>query len=166
MARSDMFLKATGQRSGAIVGESNDKIFVNQIDIADWSWGMTAPSTTSGQRSGRVSLQELKIVKAVDKSSTALMSVMNTNDVLSTVDLSVRKSGGIGQSLVYFVLKLTGARINSYNVSSSVGDDGSPVLMEHLGLSFKSITIDYTPQSSTGGAVGTSSFTGTAGPDA
>ncbi len=166
MARSDMFLKATGQRSGAIVGESNDKNFPNQIDVADWSWGMSAPSTTSGQRSGRVSLHELKLVKRVDKASTALMSVMNTNDVLSTVDLTVRKSGGAGQSLVYFVLKLTGARVNSYNVSSTIGEDGSPVLMEHLGLSFKSITIDYTPQASSGGAIGTSSFTGTAGPDA
>ena len=165
MARSDMFLKATGQRSGAVVGESNDKNFPGQIDVVDWSWGMSAPSTTSGQRSGRVSLHELKIVKRVDKASTALMSVMNTNDMLSTVDLTVRKSGGAGQSLVYFVLKLTGARVNTYDVSSTLGDDGSPVLMEHLSLSFKSITIDYTPQSGTGGAVGTSSFTGTAGPE-
>jgi type VI secretion system secreted protein Hcp len=165
MARSDMFLKATGQRTGAIVGEANDKTYLNQIDIVDWSWGMSAPSTTSGQRSGRVSLHELKIVKRVDKASTALMSVMNTNDVLSTVELTVRKSGGAGQSLVYFVLKLTGARVNTYDVSSTLGDDGSPVLMEHLSLAFKSITIEYTPQSATGGAVGTSSFTGTAGPE-
>lgn len=165
MARSDMFLKATGQRSGVIVGESNDKSFLNQIDITDWSWGMSAPSTTSGQRTGRVSLQELKLVKRVDKASTSLMAVMNTNDVLTSVDLTVRKSGGAGQSLVYFVLKLTGARVNSYNVSSTFGEDGSPVLMEHISMSFKSITIDYTPQSGTGGAVGTSSFTGMAGPE-
>ena len=94
MARSDMFLKATGQRSGAVVGESNDKNFPGQIDVVDWSWGMSAPSTVGGQRSGRTSLDELKIVKRVDKASTALMAVLNTNDVLSTVVLTVRKSGG------------------------------------------------------------------------
>jgi type VI secretion system secreted protein Hcp len=165
MARSDMFLKATGQRSGALVGESNDKNFPGQIDVVDWSWGMSAPSTIGGQRSGRTSLDELKIVKRVDKASTALMAVLNTNDVLSSVVLTVRKSGGANQSLVYFVLTLAQARVTNYQVSSSDDADGSPVLMEHVGLSFKSITIDYTPQSGAGGATGTSSFTGQAGPD-
>lgn len=165
MARSDMFLKATGQRSGAVVGEANDKSFMGQIDIVDWSWGMSAPSTVGGQRTGRVSLDELRIVKRVDKASTALMAVLNTNDVLSTVVLTVRKSGGANQSLVYFVLTLEKARVTSYQVSSSDDGDGAPMLMEHVGMSFKSITIDYTPQSGVGGATGTSSFTGQAGPD-
>ncbi|NJN00357.1 MAG: type VI secretion system tube protein Hcp [Aquincola sp.] len=165
MARSDMFLKATAQRSGVLAGESNDKNFPGQIDIVDWSWGMSAPSTTGGQRTGRVSLDELKIVKRVDKASTALMATLNTNDVLSSVVLTVRKSGSVAQSLVYFVMTLQMARITSYQVSSTDDADGSPVLMEHIGLSFKSITIDYTPQSSTGGATGTSSFTGQAGPE-
>lgn len=165
MARSDMFLKATGQRSGVVAGESNDKSFPGQIDVVDWSWGMSAPSTVGGQRTGRTSLDELKIVKRVDKASTALMSVLNTNDVLSSVVLTVRKAGGASQSLVYFVLTLEKARLTSYQVSSTDDADGSPVLMEHIGMSFKSITIDYTPQSGTGGATGTSSFTGQAGPD-
>ena len=165
MARSDMFLKATGQRSGVVVGESNDKNFPGQIDIVDWSWGMSAPSTVGGQRSGRTSLEELKLVKRVDKASTALMMALNTNDLLSSVVLTVRKSGGPSQSLVYFVLTLTQARVTSYQVSSANDADGSPVLMEHVGMSFKSITIDYTPQSGAGGATGTSSFTGQAGPD-
>lgn len=165
MARSDMFLKATGQRSGAVLGESRDKDFSGQIDVVDWSWGMSAPSAIGGQRAGRTSLEELKIVKRVDKASTALMAVLNTNDVLSSVVLTVRKSGGAGQSLVYFMLTLAQARITSYQVRSSADADGAPVLMEHIGLSFKSITVDYTPQSATGGATGTSSFTGQAGPD-
>jgi type VI secretion system secreted protein Hcp len=165
MARSDMFLKATAQRAGVLAGESNDKNFPGQIDVVDWSWGMSAPSTTGGQRSGRVSLDELKIVKRVDKASTALMFSLNSNDVLSSVVLTVRKSGGANQSLVYFVMTLQMARITSYQVSSTDDADGSPVLMEHISLSFKSITIDYTPQSGAGGATGTSSFTGQAGPE-
>ena len=166
MARSDMFLKATGQRSGVILGEANDKIFLNQIDIVDWSWGMTSPSTLAGQRTGRVQLSELKIVKRADRASTALMSVLDANEVMPTAVLTVRKSGGAGQSLPYFVLTLTDARINSYNINSTIGEDGAPLLLEHLGLTFKSITIDYTPQTSTGGASGASSFTGDAGPTA
>jgi type VI secretion system secreted protein Hcp len=164
MARSDMFFKATGQRSGAILGEANDKTFVNQIDIVDWSWGMTAPSTVAGQRTGRVQLGELRIVKRADKASTALMSVLNNNETMPTAVLTVRKSGGDNQSLPYFIVTLSDARINSYNVNSTIGEDGAPLLLEHLGLTFKSITIDYTPQTATGGAAGASSFTGIAGP--
>ena len=160
-----MFLKATAQRSGALGGESSDKNFPGQIDVVDWSWGMSAPSTVGGQRTGRTSLDELRIVKRVDKASTALMAVLNTNDILTTAVLTVRKSGGHNQSLVYFTLTLEKARITSYQVSSSDDGDGAPMLMEHIGMSFKAITIDYTPQAGTGGATGTSSFTGQAGPD-
>jgi type VI secretion system secreted protein Hcp len=160
-----MFLKATGQRSGEIVGESNDKNFVGQIDVVDWSWGMTAPSALGGQRTGRVQLSELKIVKRADKASTSLMAVLNTNEVMPNAVLTVRKAAGSGPPLPYFVVKLTQARINSYAVNSTIGHDGTPELLEHLSLSFKSITIDYTPQSATGAGMGASSFTGQAGPD-
>ncbi len=160
-----MFLKATGQRSGEILGESNDKNFPNQIDVVDWSWGMSAPTALGGQRSGRVSLSELKLVKRVDKASTALMAVLNTNEVMPNVVLTVRKAAGAGAPLPYFIVKLSQARINTYNVQSVMDEGGTPVLMENVSLTFKSITIDYTPQSATGGAVGASSFTGQAGPD-
>jgi type VI secretion system secreted protein Hcp len=159
-----MFLKATGQRSGEIAGESSDKTFANQIDVFDWSWGMSAPSAVSGQRTGRVTLNELRIVKRVDKSSTGLMAVMSNNELMPNVVLTVRKAGG-SASLPYFIVKLTNARINTYTVNSQQGDDGAPELVENLALSFKSITVDYTPQSGAGGAVATSSFTGTAGPE-
>lgn len=160
-----MFFKATAQRSGEVVGETNDKAFPNQIDIVDWSWGMSAPTAIGGARAGRVTLNELRLVKRVDKSSTALMSVMNTNDVLTTATLTVRKAGG-SAPLPYFVVKLKQARINAYSVHSQIGEDGSPVLMENVALTFREITIDYTPQAGTGLGGGASSFTGMTGPDA
>ncbi len=159
-----MFLKATGQRSGEIAGESNDKTFTNQIDVVDWSWGMSAPSAVSGQRTGRVTLNELRIVKKVDRASTALMAVMSNNEIMPNVVLTVRKAGG-SSALPYFVVKLSNARINGYTVNSQIGPDDAPELVENLALTFKSITVEYTPQSGAGGAVATSSFTGMAGPE-
>jgi type VI secretion system secreted protein Hcp len=164
MARSDMFLKATGQRTGEIVGESSDKVFPNLIDVIDWNWGMSAPTAVGGQRTGRVQMNEFKFIKRVDKASTALMAVMNTNEVLSTVVLTVRKSGGSAAALPYFILKLTNARINAYDVQSDVDGTGSPTLTEHLSLSFKSVTIDYAPQAAAGTGMGASSFSAEAGP--
>jgi len=164
MARSDMFLKATGQRTGEIVGESSDKRFAQQIDIIDWSWGMTAPSAVGGTRTGRTLLGELKLVKRVDKASTALMSVMKTNELLTTAVLSVRKSGGTAP-MPYFVMTLSSARVTAYDVQTDISSEGSPILTENLSLSFKSVVIDYTVQSETGGSLGSSSFTGEAAPE-
>ena len=164
MARSDMFFKATGQRTGEIVGESNDRRFTNQIDVVDWSWGMSAPSAVGGTRTGRVLMDELKLVKRVDKASTALMSVMKNNELLTTAVLSVRKSGG-ALPLPYFVMTLTQARVIGYAVQSDVNNDGAPTLTEHISLAFKSVTIDHTVQSDTGANLGASSFTGESGPD-
>jgi len=164
MARSDMFLKVTGQRTGEILGESNDKVFANQIDVQDWSWGMTAPTAIGGQRTGRVQIQELKIVKGVDRASTALMAVMNTNETLTTAVLTVRKAGGVSSALPYLKVTLEKARVNSYDVQSDVGPNGAPTLTEHLSLTFQTITVDYLQQQGTGGSGGGSSFTADASP--
>lgn len=160
-----MFLKATGQRTGEILGEANDKAFPNQIDVTDWSWGMSAPSAVSGQRTGRATLNALKVIKRVDKSSTALMSVLSTNETMPSVKLTVRKAAGSNPALNYFAIQLTDARITGYSVRSEVGDDASPVLMEELLLTFKTISVDYIPQTGTGGSGGAFNFTGHAGPE-
>lgn len=162
MARSDMFLKVTGSRTGEIVGESNDKAFAHQIEVIDWNWGMTAPTAVGGQRTGRIQMRELKVVKQADKASTALMSVMNNNELITTATLSVRKAGGAAP-LPYFVVKLEKARIIGYEVQSDVSNTGAPILVEHVSFAFKTITIDYTLQSGAGGSAGGSSFTGDTG---
>jgi type VI secretion system secreted protein Hcp len=159
-----MFLKASGQRTGAIVGETVDKAMPDQIDIVDWSWAMSAPSAVDGRRAGRVAMGALRIVKRVDKASTAFMAVMNNNELMPKVVLSCRKAGGT-TPLVYFVLTLDQARISAYEVCSEATAEGTPMLTEHVSMTFKTITIDYTPQTGAGGASGASSFTGQAGID-
>lgn len=162
MARSDLFLKVTGARTGAIEGESQDKHFRNQIDVVDWSWGMTSPSAIGGQRSGRTLLGDLKIVKRADKASTSLMNVMTNNETM-TVELSVRKAGG-RSALPYYVVKLTSARIVAIEVASDFDRDGAPTLTERISLTYTMIAIDYTVQDETGGSLSGTSFLGTVSP--
>jgi type VI secretion system secreted protein Hcp len=164
MARSDMFFKATGQRTGEIVGESSDKRFTNQIDVIDWNWGMTAPSAVGGARTGRTQFADLKLVKRVDKASTALMAVMKNNELLTTAVLSVRKAGGTNP-LPYLVVTLSNARLVGYSVESDISESGAPVLTENWSLTFKTIQIDHTVQSDAGASLGGSSFTGDAAPE-
>jgi len=164
MARADMFLKATGQRTGEIHGESNDKNFPNQIELVDWNWGMSAPTAVGGQRTARTQFRELKIVKNADNASTALMSVMANNELLTSVVLTVRKSGGPAAALPYFKVTLEGARISEYAVESDISASGAPTLTENVSFSFKKITVDYTLQGADGGSKGGTSFSAEAGP--
>lgn len=159
-----MFLKAAGQRTGEIAGESSDKRFPNQIDIVDWRWEMTAPSAVGGARTARTQMGELKLVKYADKASTALMSVMRSNELLSTAVLSIRKAGGT-EPLPFYVVTLSQARITSFSVQSGLSDQGAPTLIENLSLSFKKVTIDYTVQNAEGAGQGAFSFTGEAAPE-
>jgi len=164
MARFDMFLKARGQKSGEIVGESSDKRFAKQIEIVDWSWGMSSlRDVATGGATGRRRLEYLKLVKRVDRASTALMSVLSANDLLKEAVLSVRKAGG-QDPLPYLVVTLRSARIVSYSVESERSADGAPVLTEHLALGFESIQVDYTQQNATGTGLGQSSFMDDLGP--
>jgi type VI secretion system secreted protein Hcp len=156
MPRSDMFFKAAGQRTGAITGESIDRRFAGQIDVIDWAWGMSAPSAVSGQRTGRLLVKELTLVKRADCASTALMSVMRSNELLSTAVLSVRKAGG-ADPLPYFVITLDKARIVSFDLQSDITPDGAPTLTERIGLHFLKVTVDYVPQGATGAGGGASS---------
>ena len=158
MPRSDMFFKATGQRTGVIAGESVDKRFAGQIDIVDWSWGMSAPSAVDGQRTGRMLVKELRLVKRVDRASTALMSVMRNNEILTSAVLSVRKAGGT-DPLPYLIITLTKARVSAYDVESDVLPDGAPTLTEKIGLHFLEMTVDYEPQAAGGAGGGASSVT-------
>jgi type VI secretion system secreted protein Hcp len=164
VARSDMFLKAIGKKTGEIFGESNDKTFAKQMDVVDWSWGMQAPSAVgSFQRTGRVAMSELKVIKRVDKASTALMATMSNNEILSSAVLTVRKAGGVN-SVAYVVVTLTNARINDYRVQADIEPDGAPTLTEHFGLAFETISFDYSLQSTAGAVESSSNFTGQAGP--
>jgi type VI secretion system secreted protein Hcp len=163
MARSDMFLKATGQRTGEILGESRDRTFTNQIEVHEWDWGMSSPSAVGGQRTGRTLMKEVRVVKSVDKASTALMTVMRNNEILTTATLSVRKSGG-DSPLAYFVMTLEQARITAYDVKSDYDGDGAPVLRETVCLVFKKVIVGHTVQGAAGSSAGATSFENEASP--
>jgi type VI secretion system secreted protein Hcp len=162
MARSDMFLKLAGAKTGPVKGETSDRVFVDQIDIVDWSWSAATPTAIGGARTARMQFGELKLVKRMDKASTAMMSIANGNEELKECVLSVRKSGG-NEALPYCIVKLKGGRIARFELHSSFVE-GAPAVVESFGLSFTEVEIEYTAQDPTGGRTGSSVFTAVAAP--
>lgn len=163
MSRHNMFLKLTGVRTGVVKGEADEPDHETEIAVVDWGWGMTSPSAVGGgAQSGRIRYETLYVVKQADTASTALMNMMNSNEIGAAV-LTVRKAGG--GTIDYFTVKLEKARIVGFKIDSATSNDGIPCLTERVEFSFKSIEIEYKAQSSTGEAEGGSLFVGDAYPD-
>lgn len=156
MALADMFLKLDSQRAGVVKGESEDPSHPGEIQVDDWSWGMSGtPGLGAGSAGLKTALDELHIHKRVDSASTALMSVMRNNDLIKKAVLSVRKSGG--KPIDYLVITIEKARITRYEVRSAQGD--GPRVQEHLALAFEKIDIAYYEQDAQGQRKGASNFT-------
>ena len=91
---SDMFLSVKGAAHGVINGESIDDKHKGEIEVLSWSWGIQGKASLGGgAASGKATIREMKVVKKVDKASTALMGAVRTNEVIKEAVLTVRKAG-------------------------------------------------------------------------
>lgn len=156
MAKSDIFLRLKSLKGGVVKGESADAQHKESIDVRSIAWGMRS-STAMGANgpSNKTSFDSVKIVKDVDRASTALMGVMRSNDAVVEAVITVRKAGGAAP-VEYLQVKIKDGRITAYDLQS---DPQQPaVLVETLNLTFKSIEIQYKPQDERGSAGGATVF--------
>jgi type VI secretion system secreted protein Hcp len=152
----DMFLKVKGAKTGLIKGESNDQKHKEEIEVLSWSWGMQGHSSLGGgQASGKATIHDLKIVKKVDKASTALMMALRANEEIQEAVLTIRKAGAV--QLEYLTIKIEQGRVTGLTIDA--GDQsGGADLIERLSFSFNRVTVDYTPQGPDGQARGGTTF--------
>ena len=157
MAKGDILLRLDGKSSGAIKGESASSVFPGAIDIKEWSWGMSGPTALGGSGvASRIALSELRITKGVDKASTALMTVMRTNEPIKKAILTVRKTGSL-PAIDYLVITIERGRITSFDIGTVAPDE--PDLVERLSISFEKIEIAYASQDTLGSRTAASTFT-------
>jgi type VI secretion system secreted protein Hcp len=151
-----MFLAIKGSKSGKIKGESRDAKHKDEIEVLSWSWGLQGKSDlATGQASGKATMRELRITKRVDRSSTALMSALRQNELLTEATLTLRKIGKT--ALEYLTIKIEDGRVTAVDLEA--GDEsGSPVLLERVSFSFNKITVEYTPQGEDGAPQGSTMF--------
>jgi type VI secretion system secreted protein Hcp len=153
----DTFLSVKGARSGQIKGESQDQEHPNAIDILSWSWGMESKASLGGgQAKSKATIRELKVLKKVDSSSTPLMSVLRTNEMITKAVLTQRKAGKT--QLEFFKITIEQGRLTELLIESG-DEEGSTDLFEHLSFSFNKITVEYTPQGKDGQSQGSMMFT-------
>ena len=152
----DMFLSVSGAKSGQIAGEAQDQKHKNEIEVLGWSWGMQGKTSLGGGlATGKATIRELRITKRLDKSSTALMSALRTNELIKKAVLTLRK---VGQNpLEYFKITIEDGRVSALDIEA--GDaSNSPTLVERVAFSFNKISVEYTPQGNDGQPLGSTSF--------
>lgn len=144
MAKSDMFLRLEGKKTGVIKGESNVPEHPEEIEISAWSWGMTgAQALGGGGASARTSLSEIRVTKGTDRATTPLMSVLRDNEPIKKGVLTVRKAGAV-PAVDYLVITIYDGRLTSHTIGTASPD--SPVLVETLSIAFERIEVAYAPQ--------------------
>jgi type VI secretion system secreted protein Hcp len=139
-----MFLMVKGAQHGLVKGESQDDQHKGEIEVVSWSWGMQArPSLGSGTATGRATINDLKIVKRVDSASTALMSLLRTNEAIQKAVLTLRKAGQ--RPVEFLKITIENGRVTSLTIDGGDSGGGSDVL-EHVSFSFNKIEVEYVPQ--------------------
>ncbi len=152
-----MFLSVNGAKAGAIAGEAQDSAHKNEIEVLGWSWGMQGHRDLGGggAATGKATIRELRIIKRVDKASTALMNALRSNEAIKAT-LILRKTGK--STLEYLKISIEDGRVNSLEIEA--GDvSGTSTLIERVSFTFNKITVEYKPQGPDGRELGGTTYT-------
>ena len=133
----DMFLKLDG-----IDGESADSKHKDEIEVLSFSWGVSSPAAggRGGLSAGKVSSNDLSIVKRLDTSSPQLIEKICQGEHISSGLLTLQKAGE--KPVEYLKIKLTDILISGYSTGASGG--GEPV--EQVSFSFSGIEVSAAEQ--------------------
>lgn len=132
-----------------VKGESKTDGFIEEMDVLSWAWGGSQSGTThmgSGGGSGKVSVQDLSVVKYLDKASATLLNFMTTGKHIPKGKLTVRKVAG-DKPIDYVTIDLEEVMITSISTGGS-GD--SDRLTESVSLNFRKYKFVYMLQDDKG----------------
>ena len=150
---SSMYMQITG-----IDGESTDKDHKDWIEVLSFSMGMADPgggATGATRRRGDVVIEDIVLVKELDKSSPKLMEKCAMGAVIPSLVLEVCGSA-TDASFTYYKYELENVMVTSFYCGGST-EEGVPV--ETFTLNYEEITVTYTETDSTGKSKGNVEFT-------
>lgn len=137
----DAFLKIEG-----IPGESTDDKHKEWIELLSYSHGLSQPasaaSATGGRTAERVNVEDLSVVKVLDKATPLLHLACCDGRHIPKVEMELCEAGGDKHAYMKYVLEdviVSGVRPGG----SAESGDTKP--MEEVSLNFGKISWEYTP---------------------
>jgi type VI secretion system secreted protein Hcp len=150
---SDIYLSLQAKRAGKIKGEATTNGHETDIVINAWHWGLaSATAIGSTQATARRSYKALTLIKQIDSATTALMSILATNDEVKQAKLCMRKQGGA--QVDFFTITLAGARVIALDHNMNPAAETT----ETISIAFTDVQVEYRPQSQTGGLAASYTF--------
>ncbi len=150
---SSMYIQISG-----IDGESTDEDHEDWIEVLAFSVGMSQPggeATGPTRRRGDVTIEDIVVVKELDKASPKLMEKCANGEVIPSLVLEVCHEAE-GPSVTYYKYELKNVMVTSFNGEGSTYD---ALPMETVTLNFEEIKITYTETDSEGKSKGNVEFT-------
>jgi type VI secretion system secreted protein Hcp len=130
----DMFLKLEG-----VKGESVSDKHKGEIDILSFSWGLNQSGSVGGGGggAGKVTVNDLSIVKQLDGASPQLMEMCCRGEHVGSATLTLSRLGHKEQTEDYFKVTMTDVLISSYQTGGS--SNGVPA--EQVSFQFGSVEV-------------------------
>ncbi len=137
----DAFLKIA-----TVPGESTDDKHKDWIEVLSYSWGLSQPHAGSRSSGGaaaaeRVNLQDLSIVKTLDKASPKLFLSCCKGEHIPSVKLELCRATGDKQK--YQEYKLSDVIVSSVRPGGSA-HGGEQLPLEEVSFNFGKIELTYT----------------------
>ncbi|QLH04270.1 hypothetical protein C5F49_02275 [Nitrosopumilus oxyclinae] len=132
-------------------GEAIDKDHQGWSDLLSFDQGLHQPggaATGSTRTRGDVVMDDVVIVKELDKASPKIAESVALGKVYPKVEINLTATYGDAGRLTYYAYELTNVLVTSYNISGS--GQGEDVPAESFSLNFEEIKVTYTERDSNG----------------
>ena len=125
-------------------GEAQDKDHKGWSDLASFSQPIHKPGAGTGptRRRGDVGLEDIVVVKEIDKSTPKLGEALCKGKVFPKVEIHLTASYTDAGRQTYFAYELKNVQISSYTISGSGQSEDVPV--EEVSFNFEEIKVTYT----------------------
>ncbi|NNM02345.1 MAG: type VI secretion system tube protein Hcp [Nitrosopumilus sp.] len=136
-------------------GEATDKDHQAWSDLLSFDQGLHQPGgsqTGSTRTRGDVILDDVVVVKELDKASPKIAESVALGKVYPKVEIELTKTYGDAGRLTYYAYELTNVLVTSYNISGSGQSEDVP--SENFSLNFEEIKVTYTERDSDGKSKG------------
>jgi type VI secretion system secreted protein Hcp len=143
-----------------IDGEAKDKDHDKWSDILSFSQGLQQPgggATGQSRRRGDVIVEDITIVKELDKSSPKIAESMCKGEVFDNVEIHLTASFTKAGRVTYYAYELKNVLVTNYNISGSGQSEEVPT--EQLSLNFEEISVKYTECDESGKTQGDIEYT-------
>ncbi|MBC8871641.1 MAG: type VI secretion system tube protein Hcp [Planctomycetes bacterium] len=132
-------------------GEAQDKDHKKWSDIVSFTQAVHKPmggATGATRRRGDVVLEDIGVVKELDKASPKIAESVCKGKVFDKVEIHVTASYTDSGRITYYAYELKNVLVTSYNIGGSGQAEEVPT--EEMSLNFEEIKVTYTECDATG----------------